>query len=397
MGTSSESIDRIEDRSLFSKRLEAMGIDQPKFEVATNAEEAINKSLALGLPVILRASHVIGGRAMDIIYDYDFLVERSREVFENVNSVLVSKYLENAVEIDVDFVSNGEDFQICGILVHIEEAGVHSGDATMIFGPKIVPQAAEEKIKSIVGKLVREFNLIGISNLQAAIKDDEVYVIELNARSSRSIPFISKATGYNWVELAVSAIMTGKLEKVSVSSKGYFVKVSVFPFSKFNDMDVSLGPEMKSTGEAMYPGFTMEEAIRKSILRDIKSVFISVRDDDKPRIIEAASIMKQNGLKIYATMGTSRYLRERGIECETVYRIKDERKPRIYDMILAGYIDLVINTPEMNAGSVRDGFKIRRLCVRKGIPLVTNINLANAYSKCLSYTNIDYREISSYH
>ncbi|KAA8922212.1 carbamoyl-phosphate synthase (glutamine-hydrolyzing) large subunit [Thermoplasma sp.] len=396
LGTSTESIERIEDRTVFSKVIEDLGIKQPPFAIAENENDTVRKAVSLGLPIILRSSHVIGGRSMEIIYDMDYLADRAREVFTISKNVLVSKYLENATEMDVDFVSDGSSYNICGILVHIEEAGVHSGDATMVYGPGMVSREVEEKIENIVESMVKEFHLIGLSNLQIAARDDDVYVIELNARSSRSVPFISKATGVDWVRYAVECMMGSKITEKRTEAKSYFIKVSVFPFSKFSDMDVVYGPEMKSTGEAMYPGRTITEALRKSLQRSIRSVLITVRDEDKPRMVDIARIMLDKGIKIYATAGTARYLNDHGISAETLYRVRDRREPRILDMISGGAIDMVINTTEMTAGAVRDGFKIRRMCIMRGIPLIMNVNLAKAYAESLGPIPIDYREIGEY-
>lgn len=396
LGTSTESIDRIEDRTVFSRVIEGLGIKQPPFAIAENENDTVRKAMGLGLPIILRSSHVIGGRSMEIIYDVDYLADRAREIFAISKNVLVSKYLENAVEMDVDFVSDGTSYSICGIIVHIEEAGVHSGDATMVYGPGIVPVDIEKKIEGIVGSMVREFRLIGLSNLQIAVRDGDVYVIELNARSSRSVPFISKATGIDWVRLAVECMIGSRIENKRMEAKSYFLKVSVFPFSKFSDMDVVYGPEMKSTGEAMYPGRTLAEALRKSLQRSISSVLITVRDEDKPRIVDIARILLEKGVKLYATAGTSKFLADHGIPTETLYRVRDRREPRILDMISSGSIDMVINTTEMTAGAVRDGFKIRRICIMRGIPLIMNINLARAYAEALGQVEVDYREIGDY-
>ncbi|PYB68522.1 carbamoyl-phosphate synthase large subunit [Thermoplasma sp. Kam2015] len=396
LGTSTEDIERVEDRTVFSRTLESLQILQPPFAIAENENDTVKKALTLGLPIILRSSHVIGGRSMEIIYDMDYLAERAREIFAVSRNVLVSKYLENATEMDVDFVSDGSSYSICGVLVHIEEAGVHSGDATMIYGPDMVNKRVRERIERIVESLVKEFRLIGLSNLQIAVRGEDVYVIELNARSSRSLPFISKATGMDWVRLAVECMMGSPLRPMRIEASSYFVKVSVFPFSKFQDMDVVFGPEMKSTGEAMYPGRTLPEALRKSLQKDVRSVLITVRDEDKPRILETARILQEKGITIYATAGTSIYLRDHGIKAQTLYRIRDRREPKILDLLSSGAIDMVINTTEMSTGAVRDGFRIRRLCIMRGVPLIMNVNLARAYADSLGDVRLEYREISEY-
>ncbi|ARD85031.1 carbamoyl phosphate synthase large subunit [Ferroplasma acidiphilum] len=384
LGTKPEDIYRIEERTIFSKTLRSLGIKQPDFIEASNINELEEKIKGISLPVIIRSSFIIGGRAMDIIYDYDILVSRVRELFiERPGSpVLVSSYLKNATEIDVDFISSAEKSIIAGISVHIEEAGTHSGDATMVLGPGVVDSDTLEQLKEIVEKMRQNFNLSGLSNLQLAIKGSEIYVIELNARSSRSVPFVSKATGINWIDSGVKAMLGIEPELKYSEPASFFIKVPVFPFKRFRDMDVILGPEMKSTGEAMCCGKTFQEAMSKVIRimkRDFKlnSVIITVNDADKNEAIKIGRKLAAKNVKIYATPGTYNAMKDAGVKSNVVYRVKDLRSPGISEIIKNEDISMIINTPSESYGSIRDGFSIRNLGIKKDIPLITNIRFAS--------------------
>lgn len=404
-GTQSDDIYNIEERTVFSGTLKSLGIMQPDFIEAGNLHDLEEKIRSISLPVIIRSSFIIGGRAMDIIYDYNILSERVQELFKERpgSPVLISKYLQNATELDVDFISNSERSVISGISVHIEEAGTHSGDATMVLGPEILEDKYKEKIADTVEKLREHFHLSGLSNLQLAISNGEIYVIELNARSSRSVPFVSKATGINWVEEGIKAILEDKINAKYIEPKSYFIKLPVFPFSRFRDMDVILGPEMKSTGEAMCCGLTFNEAMSKVVKimkRDfnLKSVILTVNDMDKPAAKLIASKLIKSNVKIYTTPGTNKYLKSFGINTEIAYRIKDMREPGISNIIKSGEISMIINTPSETYGSIRDGFSIRNLGIRLGIPLITNIRFATELINAITEKNsLHAREINEYY
>ncbi len=405
LGTQPADIFRIEERTKFSASLRDMGIKQPDFIEASNMNELEEKISNIKLPVIIRSSFIIGGRAMDIIYDYGILQDRVHELFiERPGSpVLVSKYLQNATEIDVDFISSPKKSVIAGISVHIEEAGTHSGDATMVLGPGLLENEISEKILDIVEKLRVNFNLLGLSNLQVAIKDGEIYVIELNARSSRSIPFVAKATGINWVDYGIKAMLGIEPDVKYKEPKSYFIKVPVFPFKRFRDMDVILGPEMKSTGEAMCCGKTFHEAMSKVIRImkrnfKLKSVILTVNDSDKSGAIKIARKLASNGIKIYATPGTYSKFKSAGIESTVVYRVKDLRLPGISQVIRSEDISMIINTPSESYGSIRDGFSIRNLGIKKDIPLITNIKFAGELiDSILSDKKTGIRELNDYY
>ena len=404
LGTKPSQIVRIEERTEFSSRLEKMGIRQPGFVTVRNLDEMYEKLPEIGLPVIVRSSFIIGGRSMDIVYETSEVSERVQAVFRERPGfpVLISRYLDGATEMDVDFISNGKKSLVYGISVHIEEAGTHSGDATMVLGPDTVQENIKEKIREIVDMMTADFGLNGLSNLQIAVKDGEIYVIELNARSSRSVPFVSRATGKDLVGDAVNAMLTGFVDSNEPSVKAYFVKVPIFPFNKFSDLDTVLGPEMKSTGEGIGIGKSMEEAIMKSMkvaklnIGRIGTVLITVNDLDKETALGIARNIKGAGGKLFATPGTHRMLSENGIESSVAYRVDDVRKPSVVDIINKGEVDMIINTPTMLSGAVRDGFEIRRQAIRKGVPVITNVRLADlvitSFIRSVGYECMDLNE-----
>ena len=404
LGTKPSQIVRIEERTEFSSRLEKMGIRQPAFVTVRNLDEMYEKLPAIGLPVIVRSSFIIGGRSMDIVYEMLDVSERVQAVFRERPGfpVLISRYLDGATEVDVDFISNGRKSLVYGISVHIEEAGTHSGDATMVLGPDTVQDNIRNKLREIVDRITIDFGLKGLSNLQVAVKDDQIYVIELNARSSRSVPFVSRATGKDLVGDAVNAMLTGFLESGEPPVKAYFVKVPIFPFNKFSDLDTVLGPEMKSTGEGIGIGNTMEEAIMKSMkvaklsIEKIGNVLITVNDLDKGTALNIARKIMGAGGKLFATPGTHSMLSQNGIESTVAYRVDDVRKPSVVDIINNGEVDMIINTPTMLSGAVRDGFEIRRQAIRKGVPVITNVRLADlvitSFIKSIGFKYMDLDE-----
>ena len=405
LGTSPDSVERIESRDMFSEALHRMGILQPEFRIVKSIAESELISEEGFLPAIARSSFVIGGRAMDIVYTADDLVSNISEIItaRPGSSVLVSRYIADATEIDVDFISSRNNVSICGICRHIEEAGTHSGDATMLLSPDFPDVSMFDRILEICRKMSEEFNLIGFSNLQIAIKDGQIYVIELNARSSRSLPFVCKATGRDWISLGISLMLGQSIHSPHGSVKKVFAKVPSFPFNRFLDLDTVLGPEMKSTGESMFCGSTAEEALVKSTLSlrrnqaGRNSTLISVRDSDKPYALELAELLHRSGFRIFATPGTYSYLKENGIQALEVYKIEDMRSPRVDEIIRGGEVGIVINTPESRRGSLRDGNEIRRLSIRSNCLLATNMRLAEAIvSSMVSKPVLNYMEIGDY-
>lgn len=405
LGTSPESVDRIENRDMFSEALRKMGVKQPEYRVVKSIAEAELISEEGFLPAIARSSFVIGGRAMDIVYTAEDLVSNISEIISARpgSSVLVSRYITDATEIDVDFISSGENVSICGICRHIEEAGTHSGDATMLLTPDFPDRSLFNRILEICEKLSSEFNLLGFSNLQIAIRNDEIFVIELNARSSRSLPFVCKATGRDWISSGISLMLGQNIKAEHGQVKNVFAKVPSFPFNRFLDLDTVLGPEMKSTGESMFCGSTIEEALLKSTLSarrnqsERNSVLISVRDSDKSNARELAELLHRSGFQIYATPGTWNYLTSSGIPAREVFKIEDMRSPRVDEIIRGGKVGIVINTPESRRGSLRDGNEIRRLSIRSNCLLATNLRLAGAIvSSMVSKPELNFREMGKY-
>jgi carbamoyl-phosphate synthase large subunit len=402
-GTKAGSIERIEDRVSFSNQIQKMSIRQPPFVYVRNEEELEVKLKEIGLPVIMRTSFVIGGRSMDIIYDMATARKRFQEIMINRpgRDVLVSRYIENSQEIDVDFISLKDKQIIVGLMVHIEEAGTHSGDATMILSGKNIEDEVMMQIREVVKKLSVTFDLLGFSNLQIAVKNNEIYVIELNSRASRTVPFISKATGREWVETAVMAMFDQPVNVEEADVRGFFIKVPVFPFKKFPEEEPLLGPEMKSTGEMMMAGRTYEEAIAKVAnymgISNIKAAILTIKDDDKDIGSEIAGFLAGRGVTLYATPGTSAYLVGKGISNFTIYRMEDAREPRIDTIIKERIPQIVINTPTMISTDQKNGNEMRKLCIKYGIPLITNARLA--YELLIhgsGSTAISYREISEY-
>ncbi len=405
LGTKPSDIDEIENRSNFAERLKKLGIRQPDFVSVANENEVEGKVPLISLPVIVRSSFIIGGRAMDIVYSYEDLKVRVKELFRERPGypILISRYVQGAQEIDVDFVSDSENTAICGISVHIEEAGTHSGDATMIMGPNTVSENLSAKIKNIVDLFARSFSLVGVSNLQLAVRDEEIYVIELNARSSRSLPFVSKATGTDWVSIAVSAMLGDRVKEKDAAPKSYFVKIPIFPFNRFSDLDIILGPEMKSTGEAMTEASTRTEAlIKAAIIMNPRftlkhPVLVSVNDKDKPIVGSICHLLHDSGVKIFATPGTSAFLSGLGVPNETVYRLDDVREPKMSRIIREEKLSMILNTPTLQSGSIKDGFTIRRMAIQRGIPIITNARLADAVIRSVvSKETLAYNDISHY-
>ncbi len=388
LGTDWQSIELAEDRELCSRILEKYGILVPNFCFAKNVEEGISFAKNIGYPVIVRPSFVLGGRAMKICYDSAELAEYITEAL-NIwpqQKVLIDKFLEDAIECDVDAVSDGESIWIGGVLQHIEYAGVHSGDAHMVFPPIDLSEKIITDIEKIVQKLGWIFGIVGLFNVQIAIKDNKVYVLEINPRASRTVPFISKALGVSLAELATYVIMGKKLNEFKLphyrNLKYYAVKTSVFPFDKLPGSDIVLGPEMKSTGEAMGIDKTFGLAFYKAMygsgfkLPTSGNVFLTVRDKDKLHAVELGRRLQNLGFKILSTKGTREILLKNSIESELVYKIVEGR-PNSLDYILNRKIDLILNTPQ-GKGPKTDEAKIRQVAFAYKIPVATTIEAAYA-------------------
>ena len=388
IGTSVESIDRAENRDEFSKLIKKLNILQPENGSVYSIEEAVNVASRIGYPVLVRPSYVLGGRAMRIVYDKESLIEfmdEAKDVSGN-HPVLIDKFLEDAIEVDVDAVSDGKLTVIGGIMEHIEEAGVHSGDSASVLPPHTLGDDILDRIRKYTFLLAKELNVKGLINIQYAVKKGLVYVLEVNPRASRTVPFVSKVTGIPLAKIAAK-IMVGKtLEELEFTKeiivKHVAVKESVLPFSRFSGVDILLGPEMKSTGEVMGIDSSFGNAFYKSQIASGQSlplkgtVFISVKDDDKRNIVFIAKKLYDMGFRILATKGTHKALISNNIPSSIVGKIADGDN-HILDMIKTGKINLIINTPSGKKGH-SDMKPMRNFSVMQGVPCVTTIQGAQA-------------------
>ena len=392
LGTTPDSMDIAEDRRRFSKLMDELGIKQPKSGTGYSFEEARDIAESIGYPVLVRPSYVLGGRGMEIVYSTNELqtyVETAVKVSRN-HPILIDKYLTNAVEIDVDVISDGTDVYIGGIMEHVEYAGVHSGDATMVLPPCTLGKIYIDKVLDISKKVALALNIKGCLNLQLAAKGYEIYMIEANPRASRTVPFISKATGVPLAKLGTQIMLGKTLKELGIKDEyriidHYAIKESVFPFLKLEGIDSILTPEMKSTGEVMGIDEDFDVACYKAFkacgdkIPTEGGVFITVADSDKEEIVDSAEKLQEMGFHIYSTKGTASVLRSHGIECETAFRVSDNQSGMtVMELMRAGKINMIINTPTQRSGPIRDGHAIRRLAVELEIPIYTTINGANA-------------------
>ncbi|MDR0309235.1 MAG: carbamoyl-phosphate synthase large subunit, partial [Candidatus Methanoplasma sp.] len=390
MGTSPDMMDVAEDRRRFSKLMDDLQIRQPESGTGYSFGEVKDIAESIGYPVLVRPSYVLGGRAMEIVYSTDELrtyVDTAVKVSRN-HPILVDKYLTEAIEVDIDVVSDGKEVYIGGIMEHIEYAGCHSGDATMVLPPFTLSKEVIDGIVEVTKKVALALEVKGLMNLQLAVKDNEIYMIEANPRASRTIPFISKATGIQLAKIGTKVMLGKTLKDFGLSGyrpiDHYAIKASVFPFLKLPGVDSILTPEMKSTGEVMGIDQDFDIAYYKALtaagnkLPTEGGVYITVNNSDKERVLPVAKELQDMGFCIYATKGTSTYLRERGVETTTVFKIDDNMKPNAIGLMREGKINLIINTPSQVSGPIRDGHKMRRLAVELEIPFLTTIQGADA-------------------
>jgi carbamoyl-phosphate synthase large subunit len=389
IGTDPESIDLAEDRKLFGKLLDELNIPAPDNGTATNVDEAVTIAKRIGYPVLLRPSYVLGGRAMVIVYDEDSVRRYMREAvsFSQDRPVLVDRFLEDATEVDVDALCDGEDVLIAGIMEHIEEAGIHSGDSSCVLPPVSLGATEIRTIEEYTVKLARGLNVIGLMNVQYAIKEGKVYVLEVNPRASRTVPYVSKATGVPLPKLAVQLMLGKKLREVT-EHRGRlpvplnFVKSPVFPFNKFPGVDPALGPEMRSTGEVMGVGQNFGEAFAKAQLSagtplpDKGTVFISVNSRYKNEAVPVARRFAELGFDLVATRGTAAFLQSAGLTCKIVFKV-NEGRPNAVDLLKAGSIQLIVYTTT-GALSFEDEKSIRRAAVQYRVPCITTMSGARA-------------------
>ena len=409
IGTSPAMIDAAEDRNLFRDILSRVDLKQPKNRIAHSQEQAYELAGEIGFPILLRPSFVLGGRGMFIVYDMEEMKGIIREVFDAApgKPVLLDKFLEDAFELDVDCISDGETTVIGGVLQHVEFAGVHSGDAAMVMPPHTLSAEMLEKVRVATYALAKELKVVGLMNVQYAIKDDELYIIEVNPRASRTVPFVSKAIGVPLAKLAARIMAGEKLADLGFTKEiippYWAVKESVFPFNRFPGAPVMLSPEMRSTGEVMGldkdlgVAFAKSQMAAKPSLPDAGDVFISVKDADKQRAVDIAKGLSALGFGIIATAGTGKLLKENGIKVKNVCRLSEGR-PNVIDLIKNNKIALIINTPQGTVPRQNEN-QIRTEAVKHNICIMTTISAASAAVegiKALREKGYQVRSIQSY-
>jgi len=413
LGTSPDSIDRAEDRKRFKDLLQKLELRQPDNDTALNTAEALESARRIGFPVVVRPSYVLGGRSMEIVYEEKQLrnfMERAVWVSDvgREAPILIDKFLEHAVEVDVDAVCDGVDAVIAGIMEHIEEAGIHSGDSACVLPPHSLAEPVIREIERQTSLLALELGVRGLINIQFAVKDHDVYVLEVNPRGSRTVPFVSKATGVQWAKVA-TRIMLGKTLKemglrVSPRPKHISVKESVFPFIRFPGVDTLLGPEMKSTGEVMGIDPDFGAAFAKSqlgagqVLPIRGTIFFSVKDEDKPAMARVARTFLDMGFEILATKGTAAFFSEHGISARSINKVR-EGHYHIVDAIKNGEVALVMNTSK-GTGAVKDSFSIRRTALENNVPYTTTLAGAEATVRAVAAirkAELDVCSLQTYH
>ena len=401
LGTKAEDVDMAEDRELFDKILEQTQIPRAAGGTVFTAQEAKEVANRLGYPVLVRPSYVLGGQGMQIAYS-DQEIEEFMEIINRIaqdHPILVDKYLQGK-EIEVDAVCDGTDILIPGIMEHIERTGVHSGDSISVYPAPTIGEKVKDKIVEYTWRLARALHVVGLINIQFIAMEDEVYVIEVNPRSSRTVPYISKVTGIPIVDLAARVIIGNTLKgmgyPVGLAPEADYVaiKMPVFSFEKLRGAEISLGPEMKSTGECLGIGKSFDEALYKAFLGagvqlpKHKQMIMTVKDADKPEALEVAKRFEALGYKIYATRSTAKYLEARGVKARRINKITQE-SPNVMDLILGHKIDLVIDTPTQGRDKNRDGFLIRRNAIETGVYCITAMDTANALAESLEHAKED--------
>jgi len=408
IGTTPDSIDVAEDRERFQKLLTQLALRQPANATARNEEQAVQLAREVGFPLVVRPSYVLGGRAMEVVYSEEDLRQYMNEAVKvsNDSPVLLDRFLDLAIEVDVDAICDGEDVLIGGIMEHVEQAGVHSGDSSCSLPPATLSVALQDEMREQTRKMARGLNVVGLMNVQFAIQNGIVYVLEVNPRASRTVPFVSKATGVPLAKVA-ARVMTGrKLKEMGATVEKiprYFsVKEAVFPFNKFPESDPILGPEMKSTGEVMGTGRTFGEAYAKSqaaggaTLPTRGVALFSVRDRDKPAAVDIARRLISKGFEVVATDGTARELESAGVPCRKVFKVREGR-PHIVDMIKNDEIDLIVNTTE-GKQAIRESRSIRREAVLRKVTYYTTVAAARATCDALDHlSNLQVNRLQDLH
>ncbi len=426
MGTSADAMDLAEDRRRFSKLMDDMHVAQPESGTGYSFEDVRGVAAEIGYPVLVRPSYVLGGRGMEIVYDDKDLEDYMREAVKasKKHPVLVDRYLTNAVEVDVDAVCDGEDVLIGGVQEHVEEAGVHSGDATTVIPPPTLSLELQETIRMYAARIAKRLGVVGLVNFQFAVKDKEVFIIEANPRASRTVPYVSKAIGLPLAKIATRAILAKACRDgafgddfhvgTTIAEAGIVepkithvaIKAPVFPFLKLPGVDAILTPEMKSTGEVLGIDRDLPHAYYKAMLAagmrlpSEGEIYLSIRDEDKSKVLPLAKRLTDMGFKLWATRGTAQYLREFGVPADTAWRIAEKKAPDAIDLMRKGAIRLIINTPTQSRGAKRDGAMMRRLAVELDIPFITTIAAATAAVSAIQAMrdgDIETRDLASYH
>jgi len=396
IGTTPDAIDRAEDRERFQQMIEKLGLKQPPNSTVRSLEESLVKAVEIGFPLVVRPSYVLGGRAMEIVYSTDELKRYMNEAVSvsNESPVLLDRFLSAAIEVDVDAVSDGEHVVIGAIMQHIEQAGVHSGDSACSLPPYSLPADVQDKMRDQVKLMAMELGVVGLMNVQLAYQDGEIYVIEVNPRGSRTVPFVSKCIGVSLAKVAARC-MAGQ----SLAEQGFTeevipphmsVKEAVFPFDKFQGVDPILGPEMKSTGEVMGVGDSFAEAFAKAqigagdILPKGGRAFISVRDADKAGIVGVAQSLSKLGFEIASTRGTAKVLADAGVEVSVVNKVAEGR-PHIVDMLKNDEVSYIVNTTE-GTQTIADSASIRSTAKQHRVYYSTTLAAAEAFCEASAYT-----------
>ncbi|MFC5370044.1 carbamoyl-phosphate synthase large subunit [Arcanobacterium bovis] len=400
VGTSAEAIDIAEDRERFQKIVDECGLLQPENRIARSVDEALQMAQEVGYPLMVRPSYVLGGRAMQVVYDDDQLRHYMHKAVDvsPQNPVLLDLFLSHAIEVDVDCICDGENAVIAGIMEHVEQAGVHSGDSTCSLPPHSLPESIQSQIRHQSYQLARALKVKGLMNVQFAVQDGEIYVLEVNPRASRTVPFVSKATGRQIAKIAALVMVGKSLAELNcteeITPKVWSVKAPVFPFAKFPGVDTILGPEMRSTGEVMASGTSFAQAYHKAQIGTGGSVptvgkaFLSVQDKDKPGIVEIARNLQMLGFGLCATRGTAQYLADHGVHVQIMNR-RTEARPHIIDAMTNGEISLVVNTGNSEGQVVADGAKIRQKALAMRIPIYTTIAGGKAITSAIAHSDDD--------
>ncbi|HEX9816832.1 MAG TPA: ATP-grasp domain-containing protein, partial [Candidatus Thermoplasmatota archaeon] len=412
-GTQPEAIDHAENRDRFNELCKTLKVPKPEAGISHSAEDAKAIARRIGYPVLVRPSYVLGGRGMQIVgsdAEFDDYVVEAVKVTKD-HPLLVDRFLGNATEVDVDAICDGEDVYIGAVQEHIEEAGVHSGDSACTIPPPSLEKEVLRTIEMYTKRIALALGVRGLVNMQYAVKDGIVYCFEANPRSSRTVPYVAKATGVPLAKIAARIAMGEKLKDQNLPTarpKHFAVKAPVFPFLKLQGVDTVLGPEMKSTGEVIGIDDDYGRAYYKAMeaagnrLPADGSVFLSVRDEDKRRILPIASELVDLGFKLYATRGTAQYLKEFGVACEMVYKVGEKGSPDAIDLLRRGEIKLIINTPSdsMEAPARRDGYMMRRVATDLQVPFLATLEAARAAVGAISALRtgeVSIKSLQEYH